>query len=244
MSGGDATQEAPVIIRCRRLALGYGGRAVVRDVDLEIRAGSFVPFLGPNGAGKTTLLRGIVGLLKPLSGSIETPFRRSPPGYVPQHSQIDGLFPLTVRQVVTMGLRALLGWWGRLPDELIRKREEILELLGLLPYAEYLFRELSGGTKQKVLLARALVGSPQVIVLDEPTAELDRETEREVMELLDRLQRVEGKTILMACHGVQGLPRQAELACLVDHGQVRLVRTVSALSELEERPRRARAEGG
>ncbi len=217
MSKGEA------IIRCRGLTVGYGREVVLRGVDLDVPRGAFLPFVGPNGAGKTTLLRAILGLLRPLAGTIETPFHRTPPGYVPQQKAIDPLYPLSAEQIALMGLYPRLGWWRR-PSATDRKMlESTLGQLGLAPHRRKTYGELSGGTKQKALIARALLTGAEVLIMDEPTSELDEPSEIEVLHHLARLSREEGKTVLLACHALDHVAALGEHACLVNHGRLRLI---------------------
>lgn len=211
------------IIRCEGLSLGYGREVILDNVFLDIPRGVFLPFIGPNGAGKTTLLRGIVGLLKPLRGRLRTPFEALPPGYVPQQESIDPLFPMTVREIVSMGFYPRLRYWGRPSPADNRMLEATLEELRLTEYARKNYRELSGGTKQKTLMARALVSGAEVFILDEPTSELDDASQKQVMDHLLRFVREQKKTVLMAHHGVDNLGSYASQVCLVDHGKVSLV---------------------
>ena len=211
----------PVIV-CAHVSAGYGRQVVVRDACLEIPRGILLPFVGPNGAGKTTLLRAILGLLKPGAGVIRTPFAEKPAGYVPQQKAIDPLFPVSTRQIVEMGFYPELGWWRR-PSREQRTRADIaLAELGLAEHQRKVFGELSGGMKQKALLARALVSGAEVFVLDEPTSELDEDTEREVLAKLHALVRNHGKTVLLAHHGLDQAALLADRVCVVQHGKVQL----------------------
>lgn len=216
---------APPIIACRNVSVGYGRETVVRDVDLDIPPGVFLPFVGPNGAGKTTLLRAILGLLPVRSGTIATPFHRVPPGYVPQKNSIDPLYPVSLRQIVAMGLYPSLGWFGRLNDEHAERVDAALEEFHLAEHARKTFGELSGGMKQKAFLARAFAGGADVFIMDEPTSELDEESETTVLDHLHRLSDQEGKTVLIAHHGLDDLVGKTERVVLVKHGKVRMVET-------------------
>lgn len=211
----------PLIV-CEGVCMSYGRQEVLHDVSLEIEAGSLLPFVGPNGAGKTTLLRGILGLLKPTGGRIRTPFHRAPPGYVPQQKAIDPLYPVTTRQIVEMGLFPELGWW-RQPNRGQRVRVDgVLERFGLAGHQRKTFGELSGGMKQKALLARAFVSGAEVFIMDEPTSELDEASEREVLGYLKALCSEDGKTVLLAHHGIDQAGAFATHVCVVNHGRVRL----------------------
>lgn len=208
-----------MMIRCESVTVAYGRQEVVRDVCLEIPTGRLLPFVGPNGAGKTTLLRAILGLLPLARGVLHTPFARKPAGYVPQQKAIDPLYPVTLRQIVEMGLYPELGMWGRLKKDHRRRVDEVLVRFGLEHHQEKTFGELSGGMKQKALLGRALVSGADVFVLDEPTSELDEDSERDVLRHLLHLARHEGKTVLMAHHGLDQAGALAEQVCVVHRGQ-------------------------
>lgn len=215
--------EKTAIIRCEDLSLGYGKEIVLKNIFLKIPQGIFLPFIGPNGAGKTTLLRGILGLLKPKKGYIHTPFRHKPAGYVPQQKSIDSLFPLTVQEIMMMGFYPRLGWWRR-PSERDRKiLDETLEELKLTEYAHKNYRDLSGGTKQKTLIARALVSGADIFIMDEPTPELDDSSQKEVLNHLLRFVSEQKKTVLIAHHGLNNLSLYASCVCIVNQGEVRII---------------------
>ena len=226
MRQGEPNRE-PIII-CRHVSVAYGRQEVLHDVCLEIPRGAFLPFVGPNGAGKTTLLRAILGLLRPRRGEIVTPFATAPPGYVPQQGAIDTLYPVSVRQIVAMGLYPRLGWWRRPRPPHRRTVEDALREFDLTRHAGKTFAELSGGMKQKALLARALASGADVFIMDEPTSQLDEPSEREVLAHLRRLSVQEGKTVLLAFHGLHELDDAPPLVCFVDHGLVRLARPARA----------------
>ncbi|HOY65751.1 MAG TPA: metal ABC transporter ATP-binding protein [Candidatus Ozemobacteraceae bacterium] len=214
---------SPPLIRCRDVCVGYDQELVLDGVDLEVPRGAFVPFVGPNGAGKTTLLRAILGLLPLRAGTIETPFDTVPAGFVPQHQSIDLLFPVVTRDIVMMGLYPRLGWWGRpLPAdrELV---DHLLVRFNLSAHSMKAFHELSGGMRQKVLIARALVTGADVLVMDEPTASLDADSEGEVIHLLHELAVRDGKTVLFAQHGLDLIRHLTDEVCRVHHGKARIM---------------------
>ena len=221
----------PPIIACSHVHIAYGRQEVVHDACLEIPRGILLPFVGPNGAGKTTLLRAILGLLRPCAGEIRTPFAEKPAGYVPQQKNVDPLYPVSTRQIVAMGLYPELGAWKRPNPEQRQRLEAALVRLDLQNHQRKTFGELSGGMKQKALLARALVSGAEVFVLDEPTSELDEETERDVLEHLVALARDEGKTVLLAHHGLDQAAALADRVCVVHHGRVHL----DSISEARQR---------
>ena len=216
------------MISLENVSFGYGRETVLENVCLEIPGGIFLPFAGPNGAGKTTLLRGILGLLKPQKGTVRFSHARIRLGYVPQHKAFDPLFPLTVREIVAMGFYPSLGFWKNPGAAQRAEMESILEELNLTPHAGKNYRDLSGGTKQKVLIARALVSGADALVMDEPVSELDEAAEREVFSHLGRLVTREGKAVLIAHHGMNSYLREmAPRLCLVEHGKVRLIEASS-----------------
>ena len=212
-----------VIITCEHVHIAYGRQEVLHDVNLEIPSGILLPFVGPNGAGKTTLLRAILGLLRPSKGEIRTPFDGKPAGYVPQQKTIDPLYPVTTRQIVEMGLYPELGWWKR-PDRHQRQRVDgVLDRFGLGRHQAKTFSELSGGMKQKALLGRALVSGADVFIMDEPTSELDEDSEEEVLGHLVALSRESGKTVLLSHHGIEQARSLSSTVCVVQHGWARVV---------------------
>ncbi len=214
----------PPIIVCENLSLGYGRETVLQNVSLRIPRGVFLPFGGPNGAGKTTLLRGILGLIKPLKGILHTPFEKIPAGYVPQYKSIDPLFPLTVREIIAMGLYPKLGWWKKPAKSDYDLIDEALEELKLTKHARKNYRDLSGGTKQKTLIARALVSGAEVFIMDEPTSELDEASEKKVLGHLADFVFKQQKTVLLVHHGLhESINTVASQVCLVNHGQVKMV---------------------
>ncbi|MBL7225644.1 MAG: ATP-binding cassette domain-containing protein [Desulfobacteraceae bacterium] len=220
ISGGK--KDSGPIITIEHLSVAYGRKDILHDVSLKISQGLFLPFIGPNGGGKTTLLRAILGLIRPRKGKVQTPFRRASPGYVPQHKSIDPLYPVTTRQIVMMGLYPELGPWRRPNTAQNDRLRRVLEQFDLTDHAHKTFGELSGGMKQKTLVARAVIGSAEVLVLDEPTSDLDEQSEKEVLSQLFRLCEREGKTVLLAHHGLNMVAGLTSTICLVDHGSVRL----------------------
>lgn len=213
------------IIRCRDVCVAYGRQEVLHRVNLDIPSGAFLPFTGPNGAGKTTLLRAILGLLPLRHGRIETPFHRAPAGYVPQQKVIDPLYPVSARQIVEMGLHRQRGWLRRITEDQRTAVDAALDQLGMVEHAEKTFRELSGGMKQKILIARAFVCGAEVIILDEPTSELDDRSEEEVLHHLRILNREHGITVLMVHHDLDRVSSLSDSMCRVRHGNAEIVPT-------------------
>jgi len=188
------------LFRFRSVTLGYGKRIVLEDVTFDVSPGDFFGIIGPNGAGKTTILRAMLGLLRPRAGSVakKDGLRY---GYVMQRQMLDTLFPFTVEDVAAMGRLRGFGppGRGRRPRD-DRPVSEAMEIAGVNRLCGHLYRELSGGQKQRVLLARALACEPDVLILDEPTNDMDIQGEEQIMNLLRRLQHDRGLTVVLVSH--------------------------------------------
>ena len=210
------------VLRLRDVSLGYGKRAILEHVDLEIANGEFVALLGPNGAGKTTLLRGIVGLIPIMAGTLEHTVdrRKSPLGYVPQRETLDPTFPLTVSEVVLMGTYARLPALRRVGRRQRELAAQSLDLVGLGALADERFASLSGGQTQRVLIARALAAEPTFLLLDEPTAGVDAEATAAIMRVLARLNREQHLTVLLVTHQPRLLQGLASAVFWVQDGRV------------------------
>ena len=193
------------IISLSQAAAGYEGKAVLSDVNLEVRAGEFVGIVGPSGSGKTTLLRVLLGVVPLYAGAATVDGRpiggrlRPSVGYVPQLETIDWNFPVTVEEVVLMGRATSSGPW---PWPRKQDRADMMELLSRLNIAQYRtkhIRNLSGGQQQRVFLARALIRNPRLLLLDEPTSGVDMKTRDDILHLLVELNR-EGVTVMLSTH--------------------------------------------
>jgi ABC-type Mn2+/Zn2+ transport system ATPase subunit len=205
------------------VSIGYDGRPVLTHVSLVIERGEFVALLGPNGAGKTTLFRGILGLIPLLGGRITHGFDRaaSPPGYVPQKESLDPIFPLTTFEVVLMGTYARIPPLRPVGREARRRATDLLAEVGLAAQANQPFWALSGGQKQRALIARALAVEPEVLFLDEPTAGVDTEAERAIMDLISRLNHDRGLTVVLVSHHLRLVRGLVRIAIWVEDGRVR-----------------------
>ncbi len=197
--------------------LGYGRRAVLADLSLRLTAGEFLGIVGPNGSGKTTILKAMLGIIRPLRGEV----RRAPGvrfGYVPQRQLVDEVYPLTALDVALMGRYPMIRVF-RGPSR--RDRDLVLSCLahvGIADLADRPFRELSGGQKQRVLMARALAAEPNVLVLDEPTNDMDIGSEHAIMEFLRNLHESDGMTIVMVSHLLNVVVNYAGTIALIDGG--------------------------
>ena len=209
------------LVELQDVGLGYGEQPVLTHVSLQIERGEFLALLGPNGAGKTTLLRGILGLIPVLAGRIEYGFDRtaSPPGYVPQRDTLDPIFPLSALEVVLMGTYAKLPPLWPVGRRVRRLAAQCLDQVGLASEAGRPFWALSGGQKQRVLIARALAAEPQVLLLDEPTAGVDRDAETTIIQLIARLHREQHLTVILVTHHPGRIRSVVQSVVWVDDGQ-------------------------
>jgi ABC-type Mn2+/Zn2+ transport system ATPase subunit len=200
---------------------GYEGRPVVRGASLVVRPRELVVLLGANGSGKTTLLRGLLGLLPPLAGRVERrPGLRS--GYVPQRETLDPLYPLSAFDVARLGTWRDLPFWRPGGARERARAREALEACRAAELAAKRYATLSGGQRQRVLLARALATDPDLLLLDEPTAGIDPEAERAILDLLHELRRTRGLSIWMVSHHVDRVAGRADRTAVVSDGRVGL----------------------
>ena len=216
-------RDGPPLIAFDGVSAGYDGAAVVRRIDLDLRRGEFVGIVGPSGCGKTTLLRTLLGQTQRLAGDVREHGGESGPlrvGYVPQVESIDWNFPITVEQVVLLGRWRESGWrpWSSRRDRALAR--QALDRLGIGHLRDRSIRALSGGQQQRVFIARALIGDPDIVLLDEPTTGVDIKTRHDVMHLLGELHRG-GLTIVLTTHDLNAVA--SHLPRLVCMGEGRVV---------------------
>jgi zinc transport system ATP-binding protein len=208
--------ESPVL-EFEDVCFAYDHEEVLHNVCLNVTAGSLVAVVGPNGGGKSTFIKLALGFLRPQRGRVrlfgDTPVRtRHRIGYVPQHLRFDPAFPVSALDVVLMGRveRHLMGPY-RHADRM--RAMEALERVRLPHLANRSFPHLSGGERQRVLIAQALGSEPDMLLLDEPTANVDREAEHEMYELLGALK--QNITIIVVSHNLNVVTRHAShVACI------------------------------
>jgi|YelNatPaOPRAMG01_1025707.scaffolds.fasta_scaffold06054_10 ABC-type Mn2+/Zn2+ transport system ATPase subunit len=207
------------LLEFKDVYLGYRGEVILPSVNLLIEEGDFLGIVGPNGAGKTTLLRAIAGVLKPMRGQVILYKPNLSIGYVPQRSLLDEVYPLTALEIALMGLYRKVGVLRRV-KRYEDKAREALRIVGLEGMENKLYRELSGGQKQKVLLARALVSEPEVLLLDEPITDLDVASQKGMMDFLSNLNREKGITILLVSHLLDVVAERANKIVMLGDGRV------------------------
>jgi zinc transport system ATP-binding protein len=208
-------------IQADHLQFSYEKTLVLDNINLRILEGEFIGIFGPNGGGKTTLLKLLAGFIKPQAGSlsilgISPKEARRHIGYVPQFARLDRQFPICVEEIVLMGCLSQSSFWGTFKPGQKERARSALEKVGLADMKDRSFGTLSGGQAQRVLIARALVGEPKVLLLDEPTASIDPQAEEEILQILDSLK---GQmTILMVTHDLQTILHKVEkLLCIHRH---------------------------
>lgn len=184
--------EPKSVVKIENVSFAYNGYRVLDNVNLTVNDGDFLCIVGPNAGGKTTLLKLILGLLKPTLGSIRvfglTPVKvRHRIGYMPQHITLDPLFPVNALDVVLMGRLRNSNRFGFFRKADRQAAVEALRKVELQDERHRSFSDLSGGQRQRVLIARALVTDPNLLILDEPTSNVDAVVETELYELLSRL---------------------------------------------------------
>lgn len=225
-AGTAAGQEAPAVLDLSGAAFGYAGTPVTRGVDLQVRAGEVIALLGPNGSGKSTLVRGLLGLNDHLGGTVRlfgVPLARQRDrhrlGYVPQRHTLSGSVRSTVSEVVATGLLAARPWWRRPSRQDREAVTRALELVRLADRADSDVSTLSGGQHRRVLIARALVAGPEVLVLDEPTAGVDAAHQDVLAQVLHRLAGT-GVTMLVVTHELAALRGIVKRIVEMDGGRV------------------------
>ena len=203
--------EAPELLACRDVSLGYEGQSVLTHLDLIIREGDYLCIVGDNGSGKSTLLRGLLGLLPPQSGEIwrSPELRRGNLGYLPQQTQAQRDFPATVYEVVLSGCLNQKGMHFFYSPA--QKSAALMNMgkLGVLELKDQCYRGLSGGQQQRVLLARALCAASKLLILDEPITGLDPAAAQDLYKLLSYLNRKEGMAIVMVTHDLKAALQSA-----------------------------------
>jgi iron complex transport system ATP-binding protein len=213
-------------LQIRNLRFSYGSTEILRDINMGLNPSEVLGIVGPNGTGKSTLLRCIDRILIPegeilldgqeISGMSRVEIAKRI-GYVPQ--SMTGVFPATVFDMVLLGRRPHLSW--RSSEEDMDKVLEMLDLMDIKDLAMRNFNETSGGQQQKVLIARALAQDVDILLLDEPTSNLDIKHQLEVMEILTELSKTKGISVMMAIHDLNLASRYSDRIIMLNGGGIR-----------------------
>lgn len=196
---------------CQNLSVGYDGKAVLQDLSFEVSAGDYLCIVGENGSGKSTLMKTILGLQNPISGKVLTGdgLRKNEIGYLPQQTQVQKDFPASVREIVLSGCQGYCGIRPFYSKSEKRLAEENIKKMQIENLSKRCYRELSGGQQQRVLLARALCATRKILLLDEPVSGLDPKVSAQMYELIEKLNREDGITVIMISHDIGAAIRYA-----------------------------------
>ena len=184
------------MIKIEKLAIGYDKKTILDNLTLQVNKGDYISIIGNNGVGKSTLIKVLLGLLKPIKGTITKEYNQNQIGYLPQLNTNKKDFPATVEEIIKSGLQLTLPFMPKFQKEQIKN---IMQTFQINHLKKHSFQELSGGQMQKVLLARTLICPKEIIILDEPTAGLDKESTKEFYQLLKNLNKKK-LTIIIVTH--------------------------------------------
>jgi zinc transport system ATP-binding protein len=205
------------ILAADNLSFGYGRTPVLRNVSISVSSGEFVALVGPNGSGKSTLLRLLLGTMKPQEGTV-TLFGSAPAafherwrlGYVPQRPALGTEVPATVDEIVTSGRLRRGRWWRSLTEADRTAVRHAVESVGLGQFADRPLGELSGGQQQRAFIARAFASEPDLLVLDEPIAGVDAESQRRFRDSLVHLIDDHGSGVLLVSHELSAVANDVD----------------------------------
>ena len=191
-------------IICQNLAIGYDGKAILKDINFSINEGEYLCIIGENGSGKSTLMRTLLHLQQPVSGTIllGDGLQSNEIGYLPQQTAVQKDFPASVREIILSGCQNRCGlrpFYNRAEK---RQAAEMMEKLQITHLSNRCYRELSGGQQQRVLLARALCATKKILLLDEPVSGLDSKVTEEMYQIIETLNRKDKITIVMITHNI------------------------------------------
>ncbi|MDE5844981.1 MAG: ATP-binding cassette domain-containing protein [Muribaculaceae bacterium] len=205
------------IIKLSNVNFSCEDKEILNNVDLEVKHGDFIAVTGPNGGGKTTLLRLILKLLKPTTGCVQyfsdnVPVNALSIGYLPQKNMIDSHFPILLEEVIASGM---LSCKDLSKKEIEEHVDAMLELVGLTSHRHHPIGQLSGGQLQRGLLGRALISSPDVLVLDEPLSYIDKHFEKQMYDIIEK--EAQHSTIILVSHEMSTIASMANRHIIVDH---------------------------
>lgn len=210
------------LLTCENASFAYEGKAAAKNINFSVESGDYLCIVGENGAGKSTLMKGLLRLKTPSSGSIrlQDGLRADEIGYLPQQTEVQKDFPASVSEIVLSGcLNRLKGrpFYGRAEKDLAAEK---IEQLGITALKRRAYRELSGGQQQRVLLARALCATQKLLLLDEPAAGLDPIVTTELYELIAKINRELGLTVIMVSHDIGSVMQYANKVLHLDTEQL------------------------
>lgn len=199
-------------ISIKDLSVYYDEYLALQDINLDIYKNDFLAIVGPNGGGKSTLIKSIIGLVK-YNGDIQCNEKKI--GYVPQHANFDKGFPIVVKEVILLGaLESAIKPFYRPSEEILSHADFLLDKLNIKAIANKEVGKLSGGQFQKVLIARAMINNPSILVLDEPTSSIDPESKGEIFKLLEELNK--DMTIVVVTHDIKDIYPYVKSMAMID----------------------------
>ena len=212
------------VLEIKNLSFTYGTSEILSDISFQVEKGDYIALAGPNGAGKTTLIKAILGLVKKSAGNIKifgNNFENfndwQKIGYLPQRvNAFNPLFPATVKEVVGLGLLSKKNYPKKITKKDEEKVKEMLSLMGIADLEDTPVAELSGGQQQRVFLARALASEPELLILDEPSTALDPQTRQHFFELVEKLNKEKGVTIILITHDTSQVGNYANKLLYLD----------------------------
>jgi zinc transport system ATP-binding protein len=220
----NLTIEGMAVLIADSVSFAYGVERVIDAVTFSMAPGEFVALVGPNGSGKSTLLRVLLGLLPPAAGEVrlfgEDPRRMGQPwrvGYVPQRPSLARELPASVEEVVAAGRLARTGWRGRLRGPDREAIDHALESVALSDLRRVRVSELSGGQQQRAFIAKALASQPELLVLDEPVAGVDAESQSRFRDSLTHLVREHGAAVLLVSHELGAVAEELDRVIVLKH---------------------------
>jgi zinc/manganese transport system ATP-binding protein len=223
----STASESAVTLEAQGISVHLDGKTILNNLSFQVKAGEFIGILGPNGAGKTTLFRVLLKLIRPQSGKVIFPkqnnsfeltslIKKTVIGYVPQSRQIDSDLPMHAWDFVCLGLpHPLRPWLNRIDKAAV---QEALELTGATPFAGKSIGQLSGGERQRVFLAQALVRNPHILLLDEPTSNLDPGAQEAMASVVNSICRKRQISVLLISHDVNLINRYADRILYITPG--------------------------
>lgn len=219
------------LLTLKKLCLKYGEQIIVSDASFSLEDGDFACVVGTNGSGKSTLVKAILGLIKPASGEVVygDGLAQTQIGYLPQETRVDGNFPATAEEIVLSGC---LGHMGIKPFYCHHEKKHALECLsalGIGKLAKKSFSDLSGGQKQKVLLARSLAATKKLLILDEPSNNLDYKSRKDFYSTLKKLNENRKLTIIMITHDLDADDLIGDKVIAIKEGKVSVADTAKYL---------------
>jgi zinc transport system ATP-binding protein len=204
------------LLRIERLGVRYGSHWALRDFDLDVHRGDMVGIIGPNGGGKSTLFKAILGLVAPTSGRVIKSSEALRIGYVPQHLTYDTSFPITVGEFLTVNHPGRFFWCGGVGRKQKREITDTLERLHVADLLGQRLGTLSGGQFQRILVAAALLQKPELLLLDEPSASVDRRGSDDLRDILKEIHHATSLSVLFVSHDLHFVSHLAKKVCCLN----------------------------